>query len=106
MPALPGAHHIWVPCGDCASFHTRACSRPPEPITRSLIAAGLNQQTERRGKEIFGGRRETAPAQTQPFYGLFVRTSAVCIGGRLIASASRRFPGNGQGLFPPTPSPR
>ena len=37
MPALPGAHHICVTCGDCASFHTRACSRPPEPMTRIFM---------------------------------------------------------------------
>ena len=37
MPALPGAHHSCVTCGDCASFHTSACSRPPEPMTRSFI---------------------------------------------------------------------
>ena len=24
-------------CGDCASFETRACSRPPEPMTRIFI---------------------------------------------------------------------
>ena len=37
MPALPGAHHSCVTCGDCASFHTSACSRPPEPMTRSFM---------------------------------------------------------------------
>src|SRR5439155_9615461 len=49
-------------------------------MTSSFIAAGLNQETARRGKEIFGRKKQTAPAQTQPFYGLFVHTSAVCIG--------------------------
>src|SRR5258708_39474209 len=38
MPAFPGAHHICVTSEDCASFHTSACSRPPEPMTRSFIA--------------------------------------------------------------------
>ena len=38
-PALPGAHHNRVRRGDCANFQTRACSRPPEPITRTFIAA-------------------------------------------------------------------
>ena len=37
IPALPGAHHNCVTCGDCASFHTSACSRPPEPMTRSFM---------------------------------------------------------------------
>jgi len=37
MPALPGAHHICVACGDCASFQTSACSRPPDPMTRSFM---------------------------------------------------------------------
>ncbi|GIT77627.1 MAG: hypothetical protein Ct9H300mP32_0090 [Verrucomicrobiota bacterium] len=37
MPALPGAHHICVAREDCASFQTRACSRPPPPITRIFI---------------------------------------------------------------------
>src|SRR5947208_12676963 len=36
MPAFPGAHHIWVMWRDCASFHTNACSRQPEPMTRSF----------------------------------------------------------------------
>ena len=34
MPALPGAHHKRLTRGDCASFQTKACSRPPEPMTR------------------------------------------------------------------------
>ena len=37
IPALPGAHHSCVTCGDCASFQISACSRPPEPMTRSFI---------------------------------------------------------------------
>src|SRR5581483_7026588 len=37
MPALPGAQKISVTRGDCRSFHTRACSRPPPPKTRIRI---------------------------------------------------------------------
>jgi hypothetical protein len=37
MPALPGAQKIFSACGDCASFQTSACSRPPEPMTRIFM---------------------------------------------------------------------
>ena len=37
IPALPGAHHIFVGRGDCASFQTKVCSRPPPPITKIFI---------------------------------------------------------------------
>src|SRR5579884_119610 len=37
MPALPGAQKISVTRGDCRSFHTKACSRPPPPKTRIRI---------------------------------------------------------------------
>src|SRR5437660_8599123 len=50
MPALPGAHHICLTRGDCASFHTSACSRPPEPITRSFIVSTTYFQPLQRGK--------------------------------------------------------
>jgi hypothetical protein len=46
IPAFPGAHHIRVMCLDCANFHTNACSRPPEPITKTFIGA---IQTGKRG---------------------------------------------------------
>ena len=39
MPALPGAHHNFVMRGDCANFQTSACSRPPEPMTKTFIAS-------------------------------------------------------------------
>ena len=32
-------HQISVACGDRASFQTRACSRPPDPMTRILMGA-------------------------------------------------------------------
>ncbi len=41
IPGLPGAAKSWTP-GDWASFQQRACSRPPEPITRIFIWAGYN----------------------------------------------------------------
>jgi hypothetical protein len=50
-PALPGAAQMACTWDDCASFHTSACSRPPAPITRSFIAAGLNQEIRRFGKQ-------------------------------------------------------
>src|ERR1019366_10545667 len=55
MPALPGAHHICVACGDGASFQTRACSRPPEPMTKIFMnapadyASGRNLESSERG---------------------------------------------------------
>jgi hypothetical protein len=35
VPALPGAQKTCVTVGDCFSFQTIACSRPPLPITRT-----------------------------------------------------------------------
>src|SRR6516165_10871854 len=37
IPPFPGAHQIFSTCGDCTSFHTSACSRPPLPIIRIFI---------------------------------------------------------------------
>src|SRR5581483_728649 len=39
MPAFPGAQTSFLTRGDCASFQTRACSRPPDPMTRTFMAA-------------------------------------------------------------------
>jgi 2-oxoisovalerate dehydrogenase E1 component beta subunit len=36
MPALPGAHSTSGDCGERSSVRTSACSRPPEPTTRTL----------------------------------------------------------------------
>src|SRR5262249_28948941 len=55
MPALPGAHQSWVAWGDWASFHTKACSRPPEPIT-SILIRGIQPWPGQRLKETFGRR--------------------------------------------------
>jgi hypothetical protein len=33
-----------VTCGDCASFHTSACSRPPEPMTRSFMSISMGSR--------------------------------------------------------------
>src|SRR5205085_1111578 len=38
MPGLPGAAHNFVRPGDCASFQASACSRPPEPISRTFMS--------------------------------------------------------------------
>src|SRR4051794_38937332 len=38
MPGLPGAAHSFSMSGDCASFHASACSRPPEPTSRTFMA--------------------------------------------------------------------
>src|SRR3954466_4299587 len=38
VPPLPGATKTFCPFGLCASFHAMACSRPPEPITRSFMS--------------------------------------------------------------------
>jgi hypothetical protein len=37
VPPLPGATNTFCTRGLCASFHARACSRPPEPMTSSFI---------------------------------------------------------------------
>jgi hypothetical protein len=36
MPGLPGAQYSASHSGDCASFHARACSRPPAPTTSTF----------------------------------------------------------------------
>src|SRR2546421_12606722 len=38
VPAFPSAQKIRSACGDWRSFHARACSRPPLPMTRIFIA--------------------------------------------------------------------
>ncbi len=60
IPALPGAHQSSVTCGDWASFHTNACSRPPEPITTILIKAPagyVSHRVEATGREPAGFAR-------------------------------------------------
>ena len=37
MPGLPGAHHSLVSSGLAASFQHSACSRPPDPTTRTRM---------------------------------------------------------------------
>src|SRR5438874_1798208 len=43
VPAFPGAQKIRSAPGDCASFHARACSRPPLPTTRIFTGASVRQ---------------------------------------------------------------
>src|SRR5688500_2294111 len=38
VPPLPGATYTFCTFGLCASFQAMACSRPPEPITRSFMS--------------------------------------------------------------------
>src|SRR5512134_3382821 len=38
VPPLPGATQTFCTRGDCASLHASACSRPPEPTTRTFIS--------------------------------------------------------------------
>ncbi len=37
MPPLPGAQNSPVTLGDCFNFQQMACSRPPEPTTKTFI---------------------------------------------------------------------
>src|SRR6185437_14179053 len=37
VPAFPGAQKTRSTRRDCRSFHTKACSRPPLPITRTFM---------------------------------------------------------------------
>src|SRR5262249_49560644 len=62
--------------GDCASFQTRACSRPPLPITRTLMLRLLEVRTWRllyrqdfgRASRIFPPVKRTRPGNS-PFPG-------------------------------------
>src|SRR5687768_11886166 len=38
VPPLPGATNTFCTRGLCANFQAMACSRPPDPITRSFIS--------------------------------------------------------------------
>src|SRR6266850_3601445 len=38
VPPLPGATKTFCTFGLCVSFHAMACSRPPDPITRSFMS--------------------------------------------------------------------
>src|SRR5687767_1700950 len=58
IPVLPGAHHIFDTCEDCASFQTRACSRPPEPMTRSFIERESETGTAEGRKGYLGALQE------------------------------------------------
>src|SRR3712207_2585819 len=37
MPGFPGAANNLSSIGDCASFQASACSRPPEPMSRTFM---------------------------------------------------------------------
>src|SRR3954464_15485888 len=38
IPGLPGAAYSFSRSGDCASFQASACSRPPDPNSRTFMA--------------------------------------------------------------------
>src|SRR5438477_2666162 len=46
MPPLPGAQATSLTRGDCSSFQTSECSRPPPPNTRTLPAIGETYRVE------------------------------------------------------------
>src|SRR5471032_1887908 len=57
VPPLPGATYtIWIR-SDCASFHARACSRPPEPTTKIFIMPFVLYVEYERGERRPRGRR-------------------------------------------------
>src|SRR5215207_7384961 len=59
MPALPGAHSSSGACGDRSSVRTSACSRPPEPTTRTLTRGRSDRPDEvvdrDRGERLVAG---------------------------------------------------
>ena len=65
IPGLPGAACSSVRSGDCASFQASACSRPPEPTTRTRTAGVYEGRrrhvsrpsAHRRGRRARRGRR-------------------------------------------------
>src|SRR5882757_7051137 len=66
VPAFPGAQKIWSARGDCRSFHVSACSRPPLPMTRILIASEKEPEvvaTALQAVQSFQGILCTGPAR-------------------------------------------
>ena len=49
----PARTTVCVTCGDCASFQTSACSRPPEPMTNSFIGPDSIRKTAAEEKKYF-----------------------------------------------------
>src|SRR5688572_9903753 len=57
VPPLPGATNTFCTRGLCASFQARACSRPPEPMTKSFISvAEVAHAREYHGHAALVGR--------------------------------------------------
>ena len=72
VPALPGAQNTFPARGDCRSFHTSACSRPPLPITRTFIMGAASVRwSGSAGQFIRSGVRDYAApsARTCPTVG-------------------------------------
>lgn len=46
MPPFPGAQYSWDTREDWRNFHTKACSRPPLPMTRTFMRTnkGIGQR--------------------------------------------------------------
>src|SRR5258705_4974861 len=57
MPALPGAQASAVTVGSCDRASTRACSRAPDPTTRTRTATSLDCWTGSAGAEGLLGAR-------------------------------------------------
>src|SRR4051794_22317096 len=58
MPAFPGAQSSSGRCGERASARTSACSRPPEPTTRTLMGPKRSRSagsSSERGDEVVDG---------------------------------------------------
>ena len=60
-PGLPGAAWSSSRSGDCASFQASACSRPPEPTTRTRTARVYEPTCPDRGQSNASTRSRAAP---------------------------------------------
>src|SRR5215510_8676149 len=76
VPPLPGATNTFCTFGLWASFQARACSRPPDPITRSFmsVAEVPHAGEEHRDAALVRGRDHFRVAHAAP--GLDHRGSA------------------------------
>ena len=66
VPPLPGATNTFCTRGPCASFHASACSRPPEPMTRSFISVPeVAHAGEHHGDAALVGRARSPPRRAR-----------------------------------------
>src|SRR5688572_22004865 len=61
MPGFPGAANSLKSRGDCASFQASACSRPPDPTSRTFMNAFPSDDAGLLASEAPG---DNAPAQS------------------------------------------